>query len=265
MIDRNYPKVSKWREWAINILKRSFKESNMFNDVEFPKEAKRIKRVIIAGAGQSLKRIFEIDLKNTFVIANQSSLKYLIDNKINVDLVVLMDGNLAAAEKLTDMVFKTGYCGPIISGLHVDPMMDRMKEVFYMPMFLDGNKVFNGILGACYPQAVGSIFQVGTVVGASVLVANVLMMTNKIAKAPIVLVGVDLSYGKVGDKVFYRHIDEQTPFIPKEYLVRDGEFLDEVFAIYEDQLKIVEKNTDIPLFIHNPGSRLTKFIKEWKI
>lgn len=265
MIDRNYPKISRWREWAMNVLKRSFQNVPMFNEVEFPKSAHKAKRVIIAGAGQSLFRIFELDLKNVFVVANQSSLKYLIDNNINVDLVVLMDGNLAAAEKLTDMVFRTGYCGPIIAGLHVDPMMDRMKEVFYMPMFLDGNKIFNGIIGACYPRAVGSIFQVGTVVGASVLVANVLMMTKKIAEVPIVLVGVDLAYGKAGTKTLYEHIDEAIVEAPKEYLVRDGEILDEVFAIYEDQLKIVEKNTDIPLFIHNPGSRLTKFIKEWKI
>lgn len=265
MIDRNYPKVSRWREWAINVLKRSFKEINMVNDVEFPKEARKTRRVIIAGAGQSLKKIFELDLKHAFVVANQSSLKYLIDNKVNVDLVVLMDGNLAAAQKLTGMVFKTGYCGPVIAGLHVDPMMDRMQEVFYMPMFLDGNKIFNGIIGACYPRAVGSIYQVGTVVGASVLVANVLMMTKKIPEAPIILVGVDLAYGKAGTKKLYEHINEELGEAPKEYLVRDDEILDEVFAIYEDQLKIVEQNTNIPLFIHNPGSRLTKFIKEWKL
>jgi len=249
----------------MNVLKRSFKDIAMVNEVEFPKAAHKVKRVIVAGAGQSLFRIFELDLKNAFVVANQSSLKYLIDNKINVDLVVLMDGNLAAAEKLTDMVFRTGYCGPIIAGLHVDPMMDRMKEVFYMPMFLDGNKIFNGIVSACYPRAVGSIFQVGTVVGASILVANVLMMTKKIAEGPIILVGVDLAYGKANESHLYEHINEELEDAPKEYLVRDGEILDEVFAIYEDQLKIVEKNTDIPLFIHNPGSRLTKFIKEWKI
>ena len=257
-----------WVDWTMNTLKKADMPDLWTVDMMHFLTKIGCKKYIVCGAGASLRLIDDIYEVGDLLVANQSSLYWLVDHGYDPHLVVLSDGSKAASEKLKEAIMNVHWNGDIIAGYHCPSTSDMYMYAYYIAMLIAGPEkeasAFNAVTQLVSKNG-PFIAQAGNVVNASILVLNVLMELKLLKVKPIVVVGLDLSFGKM-EETLYEHIDEKIDADRISTIKKkEGEWIDDKFEMYEESLKAVVQGATHKPYLYNPGSRLLKIVEEWVI